>query len=308
MEFVRLVLFPEEVKPGTARQLARINEEIIRCVGLSGFTVNFRAWGKFEKFIPMLWDLVRPCVGAAGFQDASDAIRMEALLSASNLRQFNDELPLPLSESAIYQLKSGLDFYSFMLPQLLIAVSTLRLALSDSQNTGEQTMPAEGVGESLTTDRFRDLFEAVQKTIPLSSPANPFKTSKIWSRFFEMACLYLAPLCQSHSYNRMSSRLGNLAGRLAENFVEYLAPAEIERGTAFHSLLEKIIDLEKLLPSLIVQVSMLQLSWKPAEFFQKVDEKPSVPCASTEDPVKEMNRAPRPVSEEGNPRWAWAST
>jgi Halocarboxylic acid dehydrogenase DehI len=68
-----------------AGEIERIYHEIretLRVTGVTGVNLNFRIWARYEKFLPTMWEAVRPNVETCLFENAADQLRAEAVYIA----------------------------------------------------------------------------------------------------------------------------------------------------------------------------------------------------------------------------------
>ena len=53
---------PKQVSEREAEgEIERVYHEIKQTLRVSGINLNFRTWADYEKFLPLMWDSMRPC-------------------------------------------------------------------------------------------------------------------------------------------------------------------------------------------------------------------------------------------------------
>src|SRR5580765_23049 len=258
-----IALRPDEDNSTQAEQPARIIEEVQRILGLNGFTINFRALGRFERFVPDLWNGVRHCLTAEDFQDATDILQMEALLAARRLQEFNDDFLWKIDQPEMFHLKAGLDFYTFILPKLLILVSGLKIRFSQEKKVKEPFPTPLRVEQDPGINGVQKVFEEIRELLPLCAVDHHLNNDKRWASFMERPWGYLEALAQGDSCYRLARSLRKTSEKLARTLMDQAG--RFDARALFDALPEKLLELERLLSILTIQTSILQVSFRPAD-------------------------------------------
>jgi hypothetical protein len=117
-------------------EIERVYHEIKHSLRVSGINLNFRTWAAFDKFLPVMWDSLRPLVETRWFEDAADNIRAEAVSIAEALDRINARSQVQLGESQRYQIKAALDLYHYINPKLLVLTSIVNSGFTRSRSDG----------------------------------------------------------------------------------------------------------------------------------------------------------------------------
>src|SRR5881394_1314147 len=97
---------PEPVSELKAEgDIQRVYHEIRQSLRVTGVNLNFRTWAAFDKFLPAVWDELRPNVETSLFADAAQDLREMALRSAESFRPSELDSHPPLGESRSYQIR-----------------------------------------------------------------------------------------------------------------------------------------------------------------------------------------------------------
>src|SRR5437764_354370 len=63
-------------------EIERVYHELRQSLRVTGVNLIFRTWAAFEKFLPAMWDELRPNVETTVFDKAASQLRDEALRAA----------------------------------------------------------------------------------------------------------------------------------------------------------------------------------------------------------------------------------
>ncbi len=263
--------------------IERIYYEIKQCLRVTGVNLNFRTWAGYRKFFTALWDEMRPNVETRYFEDASDRIRAESVATAREFGPLNARARVRLGESQAWQIQAALMLYHYINPKLLLLTSAVRLALDGGAIGGvlgsrsatqliergapTRMYPMEMVSEEPDNPEIRELFEDIKRTLALESVNSDYRTLALWPDYLAPAWQALKPLVTRQEYMASSAKLAELARSLARTLPYSVAlPRERfqEAGEDANEIVKTTIRFERLLPSLILNVSLFALDWKGA--------------------------------------------
>ncbi|MCA1577104.1 MAG: halocarboxylic acid dehydrogenase DehI family protein [Acidobacteria bacterium] len=266
----------------------RVYHEIKQTLRVSGVNLNFRTWASYEKFLPLMWDAMRPVVETRAFEDAADELRAQAVVAAEGLGALDVADRVRLGESQKYQIQAALDLYHYINPKLLVFTSAVKLALERSQTNSAQreereveliergipagVYPMEMISAEPEDERLAKLFEDIKQTLSLSSINSDYRTLGLWPDYLTASWQQLKPITQQKEYQKASDELRALGVNLAASFVTSIPlsrEAVEEAGENSAEILQTTENFERLLPSLIINVSLLSLDWKTPEQLRK---------------------------------------
>lgn len=274
---------PKPVKETEATgEIERVYHEIKQSMRVSGINLNFRTWAGFDKFFPAMWDAMRPLVETRAFEDAADQIRAVSVGRAESLGALNAQSQINLGESQQYQIKEALRLYHYINPKLLVFTSKVKQSLESesSSNAGDisgleliergvpaRMYPMEMVAEEPDDERVAAIFEDIKETLSLSSINSDYRTLALWADYLEAAWNELKPIVQTDEYKKASDNLRTATQNLASRLPAIaLSKKQVEDlGEDADEILKTTEKFERLLPSLIINISLLSLEWKPAE-------------------------------------------
>jgi hypothetical protein len=280
---------PQQVAEHEAEgDIARIYHEIKQSLRVTGINLNFRTWAGYSKFFPAMWAAVRPNVETRAFENAADRLRAEAVHAADALGRLEAASRVQLGESQMYQLRAALHLYHYINPKLLILTSAVRLALEgtpfDHENAAQarteliergepvRMYPMEMVADPLNDARLRQLFDAIQQTLGLSTINSDYRTLALWPDYLAAAWEGLQEIIKGQAYGRASAELRERASTLARS-LPYPIPLSrahvAELGEDVDELLGVTTAFERLLPALILNIALLELDWQPMEVLSR---------------------------------------
>lgn len=262
-------------------EVERVYHEIRQSLRVSGVNLNFRTWAGFGKFLPLMWDSIRPNIETLAFEEAADRLRAEAIEHAA---KFGESAPSHknLGPSQTYQIQKALDLYHYINPKLLIMTSAVRSALVGEAvgdgTAGEKEMlpergvpagmyPMEMVEEEPDDERIKAIFSDIKKTLSLQSINSDYRTLALWPDYLEPAWKRLKPITTTQEFRRASEDLRETSRRYARALPYKLAlSARDVKGVGEDpdEIVEITSKFETLLPGLILNICRLALEWRPA--------------------------------------------
>lgn len=279
---------PTPVKETEAEgEIERVYHEIKQSIRASGINLNFRTWAGFEKFFPVMWGEMRSLVETRAFEDAADQIRAISAGLAENLGALDAESEVDLGESQKYQIKAALRLYHYVNPKLLVFTSKVRQALAGenaAENRAKNEEPEliergiptkmysmEMVAEEPEDERLAAVFEDIKETLSLSSINSDYRTLALWADYLEAVWNRLKPITQTDYYRQAADDLRELSRQLAGSLPAVsLSKQKIEDlGEDYDEILKTTEKFEQLLPSLILNISLVSLDWHLAEELTK---------------------------------------
>ena len=54
-------------------EVERVYHEIKQSLRVTGVNLNFRAWAAYKRFLPAMWDAVRPVAETCAFESGADS-------------------------------------------------------------------------------------------------------------------------------------------------------------------------------------------------------------------------------------------
>ncbi len=274
---------PKPVKETEATgEIERVYHEIKQSMRVSGINLNFRTWAGFDKFFPAMWDAMRPLVETRAFEDAADQIRAVSVGLAEDLGALNARSQINLGESQQYQIKDALRLYHYINPKLLVFTSKVKQALEAESlsNAGDisgleliergipaRMYPMEMVAEEPDDERVAAIFEDIKETLSLSSINSDYRTLALWADYLEASWNALKPFTQTDGYAQASNDLRELSRNLASHLPDVsLSKQQVEDlGENAGEILKTTEKFERLLPSLVLNISLFSLDWQSTE-------------------------------------------
>ncbi len=274
---------PKPVKEIEATgEIERVYHEIKQSMRVSGINLNFRTWAGFDKFFQAMWDAMRPLVETKAFENAADQIRAVSVELAESLGAVNAQSQVNLGESQQYQIKEALRLYHYINPKLLVFTSKVKQALEgeSSSNAGDisgqeliergiplKMYPMEMVAEEPADERIAAIFEDIKETLSLSSINSDYRTLALWADYLDVSWNALKPITQTDGYAQASNDLRELSRNLASHLPDIsLSKQQVEDlGENAGEILKTTEKFERLLPSLVLNISLLSLDWQSAE-------------------------------------------
>lgn len=274
---------PSPVKETEADgEIERVYHEIKQSMRVSGINLNFRTWAGFENFFPLMWDAMRPLVETRAFENAGDRIRSESVSLAEKLVKIDARNKIELGESQQYQIQKALELYHYINPKLLVFTAKVKQALEGETTQADQPeqnteliergipvrmYPMEMIADEPDDERLAAIFEDIKETLSLSSINSDYRTLGLWANYQEAAWKQLKPIVQSDEYKTASNSLRETAQGLASSLpaISFSKKQVEDAGEDADKILETTEKFERLLPSLIINVSLLSLDWKEAQ-------------------------------------------
>src|ERR671911_655899 len=223
---------PKQVTERDAEgEIERVYHEIKQTLRVSGVNLNFRTWAGYEKFLPLMWDAMRPVAETRAFEDAADQLRARAVAAAEGVGALGVAERVRLGESQKYQIQAALDLYHYINPKLLVFTSAVKLALERSQTCSVKTeereveliehgipvrmYPMEMISAEPEDERIAKLFEDINQTLSLSSINSDYRTLALWQDYLAASWQQLKPITQRQDYQKASDELRALGLNLA---------------------------------------------------------------------------------------------
>lgn len=272
-------------------QTARIYHEIRQTLRVSGVNLNFRTWAGFPVFFPLMWEAMQPIAAAQAFETASDRLRARAVDLAFGLPALG--VRAALGESQAYQLQQALALYHYINPKLLLFTILVGRGL---QGSSRRSPTAEGgrsdgrcdarllprvpfgappnmaamemVDEAPDDPTLRRLFSEIRRTLRLSSLNSDYRTLALWPDYLDPAWSALAPVATSAAFADAQDALTREARQAADTLP---VPAGMDlrllaaRGESAERVLETTVRFARLLPGLILNITLLSRDWRSAE-------------------------------------------
>lgn len=265
-------------------EIERVYHEIRQTLRVTGVNLNFRTWAAFDKFLPAMWDAMRPNAETQAFEDAADHVRADAVRAAEKLGRLDAATQVRLGESQTYQLRAALNLYHYINPKLLVFTSAVQLALSGERigSSGDRgagaeliergappkMYPMEMEAEDPDDKRLRELFEDIKQTLSLASINSDYRTLALWPDYLAAAWAQLKPIVHRDEYRRASDALRERARSLARS-LPHPVPLSRERveelGENADAVVKMTDQFERLLPPLILNIGLLELDWQSPE-------------------------------------------
>lgn len=263
-------------------EIERVYHEIKPTLRVSGVNLNFRTWAKHEKFLPLMWDAVRPNAETRTFEQSADRVRAEAAEAAQALGPLGVIADVSLGESQSFQIRAALDLYHYVNPKLLVLTSAVRLCLEGERIGGEDRaaderivpgVPAKMYPMEMESDepddaRLQQLYHDIQETLSLPSVNSDYRTLALWPDYAVAMWRHLKPVVQTDEYRRLTDQLRNTSRSLARQLPRPLPlsrQAVQDAGEDVDAVIDVTERFEQLLPGLIVNVALCELDWRAAE-------------------------------------------
>jgi len=271
---------PEPVSELKAEgDIQRVYHEIRQSLRVTGVNLNFRTWAAFDKFLPAVWDELRPNVETSLFADAAQDLREMALRSAESFRPSESDSHPPLGESRSYQIRAALELYDAINPKLLVLTSAVLQALQGERIAGvagadppkiARGEPAKMYAMEMEDEKpaekvLRRLFKDIRKTLSLPRINSDYRTLALWPDYLARAWNRLRPLCPRPDFARAAAELRERSRALARTLpfrISLTLGRVRELGEDAERVLETTQSFEQLLPTLILNMTLLQLDWK----------------------------------------------
>jgi len=274
----------------------RIQLEVVETLGLSSFTLDMPSLKMSDDLLATVWNRLAPYLEASQFEDGANRLFVEASAATQQLQLPRLAVASPNPHLDV-EIKTGLDFYQYVLPRVLLAVMLV-----------QKLMPRQPATESITSAELpksghdaRQCFERLRQILRPTSSRPLGAQLALWKDYVRVGEAYLQPIMGCKSYQRAGDRLRKVATEVA---------AEISRNPSLmtldhqgESLARELEQLEQKLPEMILQVSMLAALRSPAASAMSVLSTRIPPLPSRRaTPV----RRPRAATLVGRPQLATA--
>jgi hypothetical protein len=260
--------------------IERVYHEIRQTLRVTGVNLNFRTWARYEKFFPLMWDVIQPNLETRPFENAADSVRAEAVRFAERLGRLDAASSVHLGESQAYQIQAALHLYHYINPKLLVLTSAVRLALN-GEHTEQSSIegvkiefvergipgkmyPMEMVSDDPEDEYVRDLFNDIKQTLSLPSINSDYRTLALWPTYLQAAWKRLKPLVGRSEYMQASNALRERARVLSRSFPY---PIRLSReyievlGEDADEIMKTTSTFEQLLPPLMINIALFELDW-----------------------------------------------
>lgn len=265
-------------------EVERVYHEIRQVLRVTGVNLNFRTWAGYDKFLPAMWDAIRPNAETCAFEEAADRIRSEAARAAVALGRLEAASAARLGESQAYQIRAVLDLYHYINPKLLLLTAAVRLAFA-GEPVGQEAGIASGIellergsparmypmemeSEEPDDQRLQDLFKDIKQTLSLPSINSDYRSLALWPDYLAAAWARLKPITQRSEYAEAADRLREMSRSLARA-LPYAVPLTREKveelGADAAAVAKTTERFEALLPGLILNIALFEHDWHAGE-------------------------------------------
>lgn len=263
--------------------IERVYHEIRQTLRVSGVNLIFRTLARYDKFLPAMWETLRPNAGTRVFEDAADAVRARAVTEAEALDRLNVPANVRLGESQTYQIKAALDLYHYINPKLLVLVSGMRFALTGGFTREEiegakfleqiergipsRMYPMEMAADEPKDQRLSDLFDDMKETCSLPSINSDYRTLALWPDYLAEAWRRLKPLVRRQDYLGAAEKVRMLARDGARELPYPILSRErlSELGEDIDEIGGVIEKFEDILAPLIINIALFELDFHNRE-------------------------------------------
>jgi hypothetical protein len=215
-------------------EIERVYHEIRQVMRVPGVNLNFRTWATFEKFLPAMWDAMRPNAESRAFEDAGALVRTSATERAQQLGRLDTAAGVALGESQVWQIMKAVDLYHYINPKLLVFTAAVRRALEgepfEPDGSAENAVtlawgvspkmyPMEMIAEEPDDERLCALFENIKQTFSLSQINSDYRTLALWPDYLEAAWQKIKPVAESEPFRTAADELRAMARSLARTML-----------------------------------------------------------------------------------------
>jgi hypothetical protein len=259
--------------------IERVYHEVRQTLRVSGVNLIFRTLARYDKFLPAMWETLRPNAVTRVFEDAADSVRAHAVTEADAMDRLNVPVNVRLGESQIYQIKAALDLYHYINPKLLVLISAMRHALTGGfvreevegakfleqieRGIPSRMYPMEMVSDEPKDERLSELFEDMKETLSLPSINSDYRTLALWPDYLAEAWHRLKPLVRRQEYLEAAEKIRVLARDGARELPYPILSRERlnELGEDVEEIGGVIEKFEDILAPLIVNIALLELDF-----------------------------------------------
>jgi len=263
-------------------EIDRVYHEIKQVLRVTGVDFPFRVWAGYGELLPVLWDAMRPNLETLAFEEAAGKLRAEGVRLAAELGNLDGLARVPLGESQAWQIRAALDLYHYINPKLLVMISAVRLAIEGerigrAESRGEPLIelgipegmyPMEMVEEDSANPVISQTFDDIRRTLDLKKIGSGYRTLALWPHYLAPAWQRLKPIIQQAQHSQAAERMRRLSRELALALPLEL-PLSAQRieaaGESARRALKLARQFEQILPGLILNMSLIALSWQPAD-------------------------------------------
>lgn len=266
-------------------EIDEIYHDIRQTLRVTGVNLIFCSLAGHPNALPTIWQALSPVVSTRAFEEASDELREKAVKHAASLGGLEVRDAVRLGPSQSYQIQQALMLYHYINPKLLLMVSALRQALEDRSSHADRSVsgrsvesvprgeplgmyPMEMVADEPDDERVAAVFKAIMEHYALSSINSDYRTLALWPDYLAAAWEGLKEKSVSSAY---SQAVRDLEAEARTQALILPLPVGLSRAdldarvTDAAEVQEKIVDFERLLPPLILNVALMALDWQPMD-------------------------------------------
>jgi hypothetical protein len=260
-------------------EIERVYHEIKQTLRVTGVPLNFRTFAGYDNILPLFWDELHANLQTRDFENSADHIRARAA-QAAKLLPANTQARTMLGESQRFQIQRALELYHYINPKLLLLTSALKISLH-GENIGRagadlastpliargiprQMYPMEFASEPNDDARVQEIHEDIKRAMSLSAVFGEYRTLALWPDYLSSAWQRVKPLLRLSAYREASEQIRQVSVHLARElpFPVRLTLRSIETaGQGPEQILRLVERFESLLPSLILNNSLMLLDW-----------------------------------------------
>ena len=261
-------------------ELENIYHDIKQTLRVSGVNLLFRVWAGYKNFLPEVWRAFRPNAETRVFEDMAAGVRVRGAELAWALGPLRAAEAAPLGQSQAYQLDAALDLYRYINPKLLLIVSAVAMALEGEilgrgaehtpierieRGIPARMCPMEMVSEKPDDKPLRELFENIKQTLSLKSLNSDYRTLALWPMYLFVLWGKLAPVVRRPEYSAACASLREFSRNHVRGLPLSFQLQKFRESGDHDELLESAHDFERLLPGLILNMTLTCLDRHPLE-------------------------------------------
>lgn len=265
-------------------EIDEIYHDIRQTLRVTGVNLVFRALAPYSQALPTIWHEVAPLASRQSFEDASGHLRSKAVQAASSLGALAVRDAVRAGPSQSYQIEQALRLYHYINPKLLLLVAVLRLVTEDRLSGAERSTtsrlqdsiprgeprgmyPMEMVAEEPDDERIAALFREIKAHYALASINSDYRTLALWPDYLAAAWERLKAKSPTSAYSQAVHDLQAEARAQAQTLplpAGLTAGAFDRRISDAGAVRDKLAAFERVLPPLMLNISLMALEWQPA--------------------------------------------
>jgi len=283
----------------TSREEKRLAYEMKQALGIKGFVLNLTASPSLAAGFSSCWDAVRPCLETPELDDAVAQLRSDASRLAADWSDPTPRSSLQLNHDEALHLQVGLDFYHYLLPKMVVLTAGLRFACEQELVKRGMAAAQEPAGCSSSDDVLQSLFQRVREILSPAPVPGAARLARAWPGYLAAASRQLKPVVHGESYRRAATQLSKFVRQRAVGLKDRISLGEIDN---LEELLPHLRRLETLLPSLMMSLTLLEVSFRPVDLMgtPNVSSTPRL-ASSPRSGSTERTPSRRMVSNPANP-------